>query len=88
MQTDFEVMGGMVDFQFLRIFPLKNRCIVFFAGKNTPTETKNAFFGKWFPKKAILAEVDSFQSDIDFFSEQSLEDAGALCVLQEFQRNL
>ena len=46
MQTDFEAMGGMVDFQFLRIFPLKNRCIVFITGKNTPTETKNAFFGK------------------------------------------
>jgi hypothetical protein len=28
-------------------------CIVFFAGKNRPTETKNAFFGKRsFPKKA------------------------------------
>ena len=40
MQTDFEAMGGMVDFQFLRIFPLKNRCIVFITGKNTPTETK------------------------------------------------
>ena len=29
-------------------------CIVFFAGKNTPTETKNAFFGRCLclPKKA------------------------------------
>ena len=28
-------------------------CIVFYAGKNRPTETKNAFFGKCgFPKKA------------------------------------
>ena len=33
-------------------------CIVFFAGKNRPTETKNAFFGKrLFPKN----EKERFQ---------------------------
>ena len=38
-------------FQNLRIFPLKNMCIVFDLGKNRPTETKSAFFGKRpFPK--------------------------------------
>ena len=62
MQTDFEAMGGMVDFQFLRIFPLKNRCIVFITGKNTPTETKNAFFGKCFSSEERKGEIPNEQS--------------------------
>ena len=65
MQTDFEAIGGtyflygiifvrLRRFQIMCLFPLKNRCIVFFMGKNSPTETKNAFFGKCLclPKKA------------------------------------
>ena len=57
MQTDFEVTGSTYftrsihlvhfgHFQNLRLFPFKNRCIVFSVGKNRPTEAKSTFFGK------------------------------------------
>ena len=40
-------------------------CIVFFAGKNTPTETKNAFFGKSFefPKKVKKERITMSNSN-------------------------
>jgi hypothetical protein len=73
--------------QKFRSFPARNTHIVFFAGKTTPTEIKNAFFGKCFlPKKDPLAETNSFWTDGDFFPGQSLKAEEMLGAFQGFQR--
>ena len=52
-------------FQYFRLFPLRNRIIVFFAGKNTPTEIQNAFYGKSFefPKKVKKERITKSNSN-------------------------
>ena len=75
--------------QQMYFLPKRNNYIPTNFGKTTPTETKNAFFGKCFlPKKDPLAGTDSFWTAGDLFPEQSLEAAEILDAFQGFQRQL
>ena len=54
-------------FHNFRVFPLKNRCIVFFAGKNTPTETKTlSSESVCFPKKVCWQQYTQEKGENDY----------------------
>ena len=97
MQTDFEAMGGSFHqvvnccfsfFQNLHLFPLRNMCIVFFMGKNTPTETKtlsseSVFFPKNEKERFQMSNNNNNQLNIpqareamDKFKMQAAQEVG------------
>ena len=63
----------MVIFHNLFLFPIKNRCIVFWSGKNTPTETKKRFLRKvWFSEEKAYLQKQILSGQTEIFSQNNL----------------
>ena len=86
-----DIIGCITAFQFLRHFPLRNIHIVFFTGKNTSTEIKNAFFGKCLAfrrKKECMKMSNSNNNQLNIPQAREAMDKFKMQAAQEVGVNL